>query len=298
MLRSAAWPTRRARCGRAPGSRTGSGRPWPPTASSCSSSPTAGCVGANWPRSRPSGSTWRAAGSRWPSLSSRSTVCWPGASRRGTNAGRCPSRPSSPTSCAGTWPTGSRTTCFHRSARRGSAAQPDLPPRRLRPGRRSSGPGRPGAARAPAHGRGLAVSSGANVKSVQRMLGHASAALTLDTYADLFDDDLDAVAERLDQAARAVREVAADSLRTARRVEAGQPSRPRGSRVADQRFRGVPPAGFEPALPPPEGGALSPELRGLGTPTRLPVHGKAPAAAAPRLRSRGDRIAGQGARRG
>src|SRR2546423_2685584 len=25
---------------------------------------------------------------------------------------------------------------------------------------------------------------------------------------------------------------------------------------------GVPPAGFEPALPPPEGGALSPELRG------------------------------------
>ena len=27
-------------------------------------------------------------------------------------------------------------------------------------------------------------------------------------------------------------------------------------------FDGVPPAGFEPALPPPEGGALSPELRG------------------------------------
>ena len=27
----------------------------------------------------------------------------------------------------------------------------------------------------------------------------------------------------------------------------------------------VPPAGFEPAPPPPEGGALSPELRGLGT---------------------------------
>ena len=29
------------------------------------------------------------------------------------------------------------------------------------------------------------------------MLGHASAAMTLDAYADLFDDDLDAVAERL-----------------------------------------------------------------------------------------------------
>jgi len=35
------------------------------------------------------------------------------------------------------------------------------------------------------------------VKAVQRLLGHASAARTLDRYADLFDDDLDAVAERL-----------------------------------------------------------------------------------------------------
>ncbi len=40
----------------------------------------------------------------------------------------------------------------------------------------------------------LAVSAGANVKAVQRMLGHASAAMTLDVYADLFDDDLDSVA--------------------------------------------------------------------------------------------------------
>lgn len=46
----------------------------------------------------------------------------------------------------------------------------------------------------------LAVSAGANVKAVQRMLGHASAAMTLDVYADLFDDDLDAVAVALDQA--------------------------------------------------------------------------------------------------
>jgi integrase len=43
----------------------------------------------------------------------------------------------------------------------------------------------------------LAVSSGANVKAVQRMLGHASAAITLDLYTDLFDDDLEAVGERL-----------------------------------------------------------------------------------------------------
>lgn len=46
----------------------------------------------------------------------------------------------------------------------------------------------------------LAISAGGNVKAVQRMLGHASAAMTLDTYADLFDDDLDMVASALDQA--------------------------------------------------------------------------------------------------
>jgi integrase len=41
----------------------------------------------------------------------------------------------------------------------------------------------------------LAISAGANPKVVQRMLGHASAAMTLDVYADLFDSDLDSVAE-------------------------------------------------------------------------------------------------------
>jgi integrase len=35
----------------------------------------------------------------------------------------------------------------------------------------------------------LAVSVRANVKAVQRMLGHAKASMTLDTYADLFDED-------------------------------------------------------------------------------------------------------------
>ena len=39
----------------------------------------------------------------------------------------------------------------------------------------------------------LAVSAGANVKAVQRMLGHDKASMTLH-YADLFDDDLDNVA--------------------------------------------------------------------------------------------------------
>jgi hypothetical protein len=43
----------------------------------------------------------------------------------------------------------------------------------------------------------LAISAGANPKVVQRMLGHASAAMTLDVYADLFDSDLDSVAENV-----------------------------------------------------------------------------------------------------
>jgi integrase len=46
----------------------------------------------------------------------------------------------------------------------------------------------------------LAVSAGANVKAVQKMLGHASAAMTLDIYADLFDADLEAVATALHDA--------------------------------------------------------------------------------------------------
>ncbi|GAA4358388.1 hypothetical protein GCM10023087_32110 [Microbacterium rhizosphaerae] len=42
-----------------------------------------------------------------------------------------------------------------------------------------------------------------HVKAVQRMLGHASAAMTLDVYADLFDDDLDAVSTSLNAARNA-----------------------------------------------------------------------------------------------
>ncbi|MGJ4844834.1 tyrosine-type recombinase/integrase [Leifsonia sp. Le1] len=43
----------------------------------------------------------------------------------------------------------------------------------------------------------LAISAGANVKVVQKMLGHKSAKVTLDTYAALFPDDLDNVTEAL-----------------------------------------------------------------------------------------------------
>lgn len=46
----------------------------------------------------------------------------------------------------------------------------------------------------------IAVNAGGNVKSVQRMLGHASAAMTLDRYADLFDDGLDRLIDQIDGA--------------------------------------------------------------------------------------------------
>jgi len=43
----------------------------------------------------------------------------------------------------------------------------------------------------------LAVSAGANVLALARMLGHKDPSVTLKVYADLFDDDLDVVAESL-----------------------------------------------------------------------------------------------------
>lgn len=46
----------------------------------------------------------------------------------------------------------------------------------------------------------LAISAGVNVKVVQRIAGHASATMTLDTYAGLFDDDLHGSADRLNRA--------------------------------------------------------------------------------------------------
>jgi integrase len=66
----------------------------------------------------------------------------------------------------------------------------------------------------------LAISAGANVKAVQRMRGHASAAMTLDTYADLFDDDLDAVSAALDDARRAATEVKTKSRGAPGRIRA------------------------------------------------------------------------------
>ena len=95
----------------------------------------------------------------------------------------------------------------------------------------------------------LAISAGANVKAVQRMLGHASAAMTLDTYADLFEDDLNAVATALDQARTASIEVktksragsvSSDDPQEARKYAAEQgktKSAPGGSRTPNPFLR-------------------------------------------------------------
>lgn len=54
----------------------------------------------------------------------------------------------------------------------------------------------------------LAIASGADVKVVQQMLGHASATMTVDLYGHLYGDRLDEVADRM------------DTLRTARKLPA------------------------------------------------------------------------------
>jgi integrase len=90
----------------------------------------------------------------------------------------------------------------------------------------------------------LAVASGATVKSVQRMLGHASAAMTLDVYAGLFDDDLTDLAARMDAAAHEAAESLVGVLwappqgsnpRNGKR--AGQRGGPRGDRTHNPRIK-------------------------------------------------------------
>ena len=45
------------------------------------------------------------------------------------------------------------------------------------------------------------IASGANVKTVQAQLGHKTATMTLDQYGHLFPDDLDDVADKMDDLA-------------------------------------------------------------------------------------------------
>ena len=74
--------------------------------------------------------------------------------------------------------------------------------------------------------------------------------MTLDTYADLFDDDLDAVADALDNAkAKTLVGKPWANGRSKTVGSAGNPSKQR--HVAPRR--GVPPAGFEPATKRLEG---------------------------------------------
>jgi hypothetical protein len=60
----------------------------------------------------------------------------------------------------------------------------------------------------------LAIQSRATIKVVQKMLGHASATVTLDRYGQLYADDLDDLADRMHAAAEASRGNSADFLRT------------------------------------------------------------------------------------
>ncbi|MGJ7440665.1 tyrosine-type recombinase/integrase [Aquipuribacter sp. MA13-6] len=103
----------------------------------------------------------------------------------------------------------------------------------------------------------LAIGEGANVKLVLRMLGHASAAVTLDVYADLFDSDHGHLADRLDAAYRlragaetaqptAVSGPFADSLRTAEASTRPGATSEETAQASDQQRRAVGQVGLEP----------------------------------------------------
>ena len=66
----------------------------------------------------------------------------------------------------------------------------------------------------------LAIAAGADVKTVQLMLGHASAAMTLDTYAHLWEEGLDAIPDAIESKMAAERESRAISQRMADASEA------------------------------------------------------------------------------
>lgn len=68
------------------------------------------------------------------------------------------------------------------------------------------------------------IASGAGVKIVQRQLGHASATLTLDRYAHLYPDELDALSSALGGLkARTPADFFADCRRIDRRWRTSQP---------------------------------------------------------------------------
>jgi hypothetical protein len=76
------------------------------------------------------------------------------------------------------------------------------------------------------------------------MLGHASASMTLDVYAGLFGDDLDAVATRLDEAvARVMRTICGLAPPTAASLTSGNGE----AQAGHLGFWDEPPDGIEPS---------------------------------------------------
>ena len=135
------------------------------------------------------------------------------------------------------------TTCSDHGQRHGAPAQ-ELASGRLRRGRTGSRSGERHPHDLRHTAASLAVASGATVKSVQRMLGHASAAMTLDVYSGLFDDDLTALADRMDAAARAAAEARVgathDRQTGAKGKCPGQDGGPRGDRTRNPRIKSSP----------------------------------------------------------
>lgn len=82
----------------------------------------------------------------------------------------------------------------------------------------------------------LAIASGADVKVIQQMLGHASATMTLDTYGHLFEDRLDEVGSAMDAARTAARERRAH-LRALPSVAPVLPQLPSGLESGEVRKR-------------------------------------------------------------
>ena len=100
----------------------------------------------------------------------------------------------------------------------------------------------------------LAIQEGASVVAVARLLGHESAATTLNHYAGLFPTDLDDIASRLDAAARltiASQRESSDAKQspTKRRPEEAETGRRMPANHRPPAKTRVPPAGFEPATP-------------------------------------------------
>ena len=100
----------------------------------------------------------------------------------------------------------------------------------------------------------LAIQEGASVVAVARLLGHESAATTLNHYAGLFPTDLDDIASRLNAAARltiAGQRASSDAKEspTKHRPEEATTSRRTLAKHRSPAKTGVPPAGFDPATP-------------------------------------------------